>query len=336
MGPDPGGTGEAGTDPRAPGVPSLREEPPRRPGGAGGPGAGALAALAAAALWGGMYVVSKDTFSRVPPITLGALRLGVAAAALAWVLRRQGRLRWPGDPLLVLAGVLLAGTMIVQFVGTDLATASEGALLTTTTPLFIVPLAWAFLRERPRWPTVAGILVGLVGVVLAAGGGVGVRRSLWGPVLLLVSAGGWAGYTIASAPASRREGPLTAVTWASLVAVPVVGLLSLTEASRWEPAALADPPTLAAVAYLGLGASAAAWYLWNHGVANLPAAVAGAFFFVQPAVGGVLAWPVLGERPSARFLAGAVLIMAGVLLALRSAGRGPPSRATPTASRMEG
>jgi drug/metabolite transporter (DMT)-like permease len=73
-------------------------------------------------------------------------------------------------------------------VGTDLATASEGALLTTTTPLFIVPLAWAFLGERPAWPTVLGIAVGMAGVALAVGAGVG--RSVAGPVLLLLSAGG--------------------------------------------------------------------------------------------------------------------------------------------------
>ena len=299
--------------------------PGRDPLPSGSPsGAGALSALSAAALWGGMYVVSKDTFSRVPPVTLGALRLVVAGAALSLLLRRRGRFRWPRDPRLVLAGVLLAGTMVVQFVGTDLATASEGALLTTTTPLFIVPLGWAFLSERPRWPTLAGILIGLAGVILAVRGGLELDATLLGPALLLLSALGWAGYTIASAPVARTEGPLIAVTWASLIALPLVGLLSLTEAGRWNAEALTEPTTVAAIAYLGLGASAAAWYLWNRGVAELPAAVAGAFFFLQPAVGGLLAWPILGERPTGRFIAGAVLIMAGVLVALRFA----PTRVT--------
>ena len=286
--------------------------PPAHPGGGA-----AAAALGAAALWGGMYVVSKDTFSEVPPITLGAVRLAVAVPVLVVLLRVRGGLRPPRDPLLVVAGVLLAATMATQFLGTDLATASQGALLTTTTPLFLVPLGWAFLRERPTAWTVGGIALGLAGVVLAAGGGLGPRGSPWGPGLLLLSAAGWAGYTVASAPASRRQGPLTAVTWATLVALPVLAVLSLTEMGRWRAAPFTDAATLGAIAYLGVAASAAAWYLWNRGVAGLPAAVAGAFFFVQPVVGGLLARVMLGERLGLRFAAGGVLILAGVLVALR-------------------
>jgi drug/metabolite transporter (DMT)-like permease len=279
-------------------------------------GDAALSALGAAALWGGMYVVSKDTFSRIPPITLGALRLIVAGATLALVLGARGRLRWPADPRVVVAGILLAATLVLQFVGTDLATASEGALLTTTTPLFIVPLAWALLGERPGWPTVLGIAVGMVGVALAVGTGLGLRRSPVGPALLLLSAVGWASYTIASAPVARRQGPLVAVTWGTLVALPVVAALSLLEAGRWTAGVFTEPGTLAAIAYLGLAASAGAWYLWNRGVAGLPAAVTGAFFFVQPVVGGLLARAVLGERLGPGFAVGGALILAGVMLAM--------------------
>jgi drug/metabolite transporter (DMT)-like permease len=264
-----------------------------------------------------MYVVSKDTFSSIPPVTLGALRLLVAGPALALVLRRRGPLRWPGDRRLLLAGLLLAGTLVTQFVGTHLATASEGALLTTTTPLFIVPLAWLFLGERPGVMTVVGIVIGMAGVALAVGGGLSFPS--WGPILLLVSAGGFAGYTIASAPVARRQGPLVAVTWATLLALPVVAGLSIFEAGRWDGSSYTDLRTLGAIAYLGLAASAGAWYLWNRGVAGLPAAVAGAFFFLQPVVGGLLARAVLGERLDWLFVAGGALILVGVVLALRPA-----------------
>src|SRR5207249_7873650 len=43
--------------------------------------------LAAASLWGGMYVVSAATFERIPPVTLGFLRLVVGAAALLILFR---------------------------------------------------------------------------------------------------------------------------------------------------------------------------------------------------------------------------------------------------------
>jgi drug/metabolite transporter (DMT)-like permease len=291
----------------------------------------AASALGAAALWGGMYVVSKDTFDRVPPITLGALRLLVAGAVLSLILAVLGRLRWPGDRRVALAGALLASTLVLQFLGTDLATASEGALLTTTTPLAIVPLAWIFLGERPGWRTVVGIALGMAGVALAVGAGAGFQRSVAGPLLLLGSAVGWASYTIASAPVARREGPLVAVTWGTLAALLPVGLLSVLEMSRWSGRAIIEPSTLAAVAYLGLAASAGAWYLWNRGVAGLPAAVTGAFFFVQPVVGGLLARAFLGERLGIGFVLGGGLILAGVLLALTGSAerQGPAEHLAP-------
>jgi drug/metabolite transporter (DMT)-like permease len=286
----------------------------------------AASALGAAALWGGMYVVSKDTFSSIPPITLGALRLALAAIVLAAALRIGGRLRRPAGAAPLVAGALLAATLVLQFVGTDLATASQGALLTTTTPLFIAPLAWAFLGERPGWRTALGILAGMAGVGLAVGAG-GEGGSPAGAALLLASAAGWAGYTIASTPMARRDGPLVAVTWATVVATPAVALLALFESGRWVGAAYAEPGTLAAVAYLGVAASAGAWYLWNRGVAGLPAAVTGAFFFVQPLVGGVLARAFLGERLGLGFGLGGVLILAGVVLALTETTRTREERA---------
>jgi hypothetical protein len=58
---------------------------------------------------------------------------------------------------------------------------------------------------------------------------------------------------------ARREGPLVAVTWGTLVALPLVGGLSLLEADRWRVEAFVDPATIASIAYLGLAASAGAW-----------------------------------------------------------------------------
>jgi drug/metabolite transporter (DMT)-like permease len=212
----------------------------------------------------------------------------------------------------------IAATLVTQSVGTHLATATEGALYTTTTPLFLIPLAWLVLKERPRLVTLLGIAAGLLGLVLAVEGGAGARRSLWGPALLVASALAWAVYTIATTPSARREGPLHAVTWSTLGAIPALALLSLTEMDRWSLEPFTHPPTLLAVGYLGIAATAAAWVLWGKGLAGLPAAVAGAFFFSQPIVGGLLGWAVLGEEPSLRFVLGGALIAAGVLLTLHA------------------
>src|SRR5579862_3478370 len=121
------------------------------------PLAAGLDPLLASCLWGGMYVVSRASFGQLPPITLGALRVIVGGGTLALVLalstrrrsarahevqpdwRRQDRIR------AFVLGVLVAATIVTQFLGTELASAHDGALLTTVTPVFVVPLAWLLL-----------------------------------------------------------------------------------------------------------------------------------------------------------------------------------------------
>ena len=53
----------------------------------------------AAALWGGMYVVSAETFAAIPPATLGLLRLLLGVGALAtFALLRGESLGWAKAP----------------------------------------------------------------------------------------------------------------------------------------------------------------------------------------------------------------------------------------------
>src|SRR5262249_35763145 len=110
----------------------------------------------------------------------------------------------------LLLGGTLAATIITQFWGTALASAHEGALLTTMTPVFVAPLAWVLLGERPGWRVVGGTTLALVGVVIVVasnvggGGSASSGSSLFGDALLLISALCWALFTVLGAPVVRR------------------------------------------------------------------------------------------------------------------------------------
>src|SRR5260370_40150072 len=81
-----------------------------------------------------------------------------SAGAPVW--RRADQLRALG------CGAVVAACILMQFLGTDLASAHDGALLTTVTPIFIVPLAWALLGERPTMRIAGGMLLALAGGAL--------------------------------------------------------------------------------------------------------------------------------------------------------------------------
>ncbi|MBI4392075.1 MAG: DMT family transporter [candidate division NC10 bacterium] len=283
----------------------------------------ALFPLLAAAIWGGMYVVSKWSFAELPPVTLGFARMtlgGLACWLLVW---RTGRAGYGSEDRgrFIRLGATVCGTIVTQFVGTDLATAAEGALLTTTTPAFVVLLAWLLLREVPTARTSGGTILAFGGVVVVVAGQTGLQElfageTVWGSLLLLAAAAAWALVTVLGKPLVARYGALPAMTYGCLWSLPFFLPVLLWEVSR-RPVPLPSAGGVFAILYLGLASTALAWYLWYKGLEGLPAGVVAVFFFAQPVVGGVLAWLFLGERLGAAFLLGGTVIASGILLAAR-------------------
>lgn len=255
-----------------------------------------------------MYVVSKLAFGDVPPITLGLVRLLVAVPVLLVFLRRLPSWR---DRRMAGLGLVLAATLMLQFWGTDLAGAAAGSVVTLTTPVFVAALAPFLLKETTRPRQWAGIGLAVVGAVVISGGG---RGTLFGDLLLLGAALTWALYTVAGAPLVRRLGALDVTAAASTWAIPfmVPGTLVELAAVRHLHAGFG---TLLAVLYLGVLATAVAWWAWYRGVERLPAATASVFFLAQPLVGVALSALFLATPLSLWFLAGAILVALGMLLA---------------------
>ncbi len=274
-----------------------------------------------------MYVVSAGTFDRVPPLTLGLLRLLVGIAVLFVAFR--GRVGFGQAPLgrVVAAGAIVALTMALQFVGTSLTGGAEGALLTTTTPAFV--LIFGVLLEKQRVGRLAwlGVAIALAGVaVLAARNGgfgvaagtatgpmiAGIPSALLGDLLLVGSAATWALFSSVGRPLVARVGAFRAILQASCVAIVLIAPFSAVELAGRELPPL-EPRTVLAVLYLGVMATAVAWSLWYRGYASAPSTVSAAAFFAQPVVGAALGVAILGEALGSAFLAGAALIGAGVL-----------------------
>ncbi|WP_424014827.1 DMT family transporter [Halorubrum xinjiangense] len=286
----------------------------------------ALAPLTAAALWGGMYVVSKWGFALIPPVTLGFLRVALGAGALWLVVAGRGgpapsREEWPTFAAL---GGWVTLTVATQFVGTELTNASQGSLLTVLTPVFTVALGALVLGERVTPAKAGGMTVAGVGTAVVLAGRYELTSiaagNLLGVALLLVASAAWAGYTVWGLRAVRRHGALRAATYSSLASVPMLGALAVGE--LWylglSPAAL--PLTVesaAAVLYLGLASTAAAWFLWYKGLSYVSAGTVAVFFFAQPVVGAALGAALLGESLGTGFLAGGALMAVGIWIVSR-------------------
>ncbi len=275
-------------------------------------------ALLAVAIWSGWMVVTRLAVTSVLSAEdLAALRFSSAGILLLPIIWRRGfalnRLGWKGLVLVVLCAgvpyVLLASH------GLALARAAEaGVLIPGAIPLFVGILSLAVLRERLGMLTqiglgliVAGVAVLTGPALLAAAGG-----QLFGYGICLFSALVWAVYTIAARRVSLDAIHMTAIiTVASAIWFLPVYLL-LPQQGIWQ----ADAQTLVVqVIYQGPLTGIVALLAYNRSIPLLGAARASAFTALLPLTTLLLAIPLLGEWPSARDTAGAVLAAIGVLLA---------------------
>lgn len=284
-----------------------------------------LGPLGAAALWGGMYVVSKWGFETIPPVTLAFLRVLLGAITLVVLLRATRptrsftRAEWRSFAILA---VWIAVTLLTQFIGTDLTNASQGSLLTVLTPVFTLLLGIALLGESLSGRKIGGIALAALGTILVIAGQYDISTIAVGNVIgivgLLIASFGWAAYTVYGTPLVRRYSPLETATYSTVLATPVMAVAAGVE--LWtlgiSPTSFPlSPGIIGAVLYLGVASTALAWYLWYRGVENLEAGVVAAFFFIQPIVGSILGVFFLGESLGPLFLLGGVVMAGGVYLA---------------------
>ena len=111
---------------------------------------GILCGLGAAAIWGGMYVVSDVVLEVIPPFLLLTTRIGLGIFTL-WVATAHTKIKLTQKQILQITGAGLIGyglSLGLQFVGTQRSTAANGALITSTTPAFVLLFAGWLLGER--------------------------------------------------------------------------------------------------------------------------------------------------------------------------------------------
>jgi drug/metabolite transporter (DMT)-like permease len=277
------------------------------------------AGLGAASIWGGMYVVSKVVLEVIPPFALLTARLTLGILSLAMVIVLRNRVSMTAKQAWSIFGVGFIGygvSLGFQFVGTKLSTASNGALVTSATPAFILLFAPFLLGERITPRGIIALAISSLGVLAV----IDPRSAefspslFWGNLSLLAAALTWALYSVLARKVTR-----TADVIASTAIMLAGGLPTGMTLGAWEIAAQGvgqiTPAIIGGILFLGIVSTAIAMFLWNYAFAELPAAVASLTFFAQPVVGALLGWFFLGEKITPLFIIGGILISVGLVIA---------------------
>jgi drug/metabolite transporter (DMT)-like permease len=140
----------------------------------GGPhrGRGLGLALIAATAWGVSPVLMKPVILDIDPVSVQAVRLPFAALVLwltPWARGTRARLRAhlrDTGPLLLALGALTALSAVTWVAALKYAGVTLTSVLSSTSPLFAIPIGLAVFGERVTWRAVAGTLVCLAGIGL--------------------------------------------------------------------------------------------------------------------------------------------------------------------------
>jgi drug/metabolite transporter (DMT)-like permease len=291
---------------------------------------GTVEVLAAAALWGTSGLFSVGLFrAGVHPLDVALFRPAVAAVALAaWALLRQRGALWPGRDLAVL-WLVGGGVTAVFQLGYQSATDAVGVPATVgmlyLAPLLVMVAGVPLLGERPTRRQVGFGLVAVAGVwaVVAGARGADVVLSPAGIAWGLVTAAGYAGYTLFGRWAAGRWAPLTTVlhsqVGASIVLAVVLPLV-------WGPVRWPrEAGSAALLTAYGILTVAVAVLLFYDALRRIPAARASVTATIEPVVAAVLAAAVLGQTLTGWGWVGLSLVVFGVAGATGLRRRAAPS-----------
>ncbi len=281
---------------------------------------GSLFLTLASSIWGGMYVVVKVLVAVIPPIELVWMRYGIALIALVIigvVTKQNWRIKKQHIGILIAISIIgYVISIITQETGTMLSTAQTGAIITATTPAFMVLFASIILKERLTVKKAVSVSLATIGVITIVGMDDINMSSTLGGVSLIIAALTWAlmSVLIKRLPSDYSQMVITA--YAAFIAFVALTPIVITRLPLLHINELTDPAIWGGLIYLGVISTSLAFILWNRGLQLMNASGGGVFFFFQPVVGTLLGWLVLGETISFTFWIGTFFILLGVLIVI--------------------
>ncbi|HYD38838.1 MAG TPA: DMT family transporter [Allosphingosinicella sp.] len=287
-------------------------------------------------IWSSTWIVIKDQLGTVPPTWSVTYRFIVAAAAMfAWAAASGTDLRIgrSGHAFAALFG-------IPQFcLNFNFVYAAEhhvtSGLVATVFALLMVPnsaLAWLFLKQKASLSFIAGSAIACAGVALLFLQEMRSSPAAAGEVLLGVGLTVLGVLSASAANIMQASRRLAAWPLISLLAWGMVYGVIANAALAWvvagPPAIESRPAYWLGLVYLGLFASALAFPFYFGVMRAVGPGKAAYSSVLVPILAMLLSTLFEGYRWSALAAAGAILALAGLVIALRSRARASGERAT--------
>ena len=280
-------------------------------------------------IWSSTWVAIKIGLEDSPALLGAGIRFGVAGAVLlAFAAARRRSLRTDRGLALVLGLLPFAFTYGLVYWGEQYIPSGLTAVLFGVMPLYTALLGAALLENEPlRVGLLAGVALAICGLALAFAESLQLGRgdrAAFGAVAVVLSP---VGAALGNIALKRRGGALDAIVlngWAMLLGG--AGLLAGSALSEDWGDAVWGARAVGSIAYLAIVGSAVAFVVLTILLREM-SAQAGSFIALMIPFGALGFGALLYDEPiTGRAVAGAALVVAGLLAAQRARRRPPAGR----------
>jgi drug/metabolite transporter (DMT)-like permease len=272
-------------------------------------------------LWSYAFVAGKIGVTHCPPLILLAARFSLAGILIlgATLVRGDWSLSWRDALIFTVIGIANNALYLgLGYTGLQSVSAGLGGLIVSANPVFTAALAALLLGEGMTWRKASGLLLGIIGVTLIVWHRLSVGTdSLHGIMFTLASLASIVAGTILFKLLAPKGSLWIGNGVQNLAAGIVLTPVALTFAD--VHAIDVTPSLIGAFAFLVLGGSILAYWLWFHLLKVCGATAASAYHFLMPPLGMLFAFIVLGEHVEMRDLLGIIPVALGIYLVTRPA-----------------
>ena len=269
-------------------------------------------------LWGATFFFTSVALRELPPLTLVFLRLSIATLILLPVLwlnkvrLPSGISGWQPFAVMALLNNVIPFSLIVM--AQTHIPSGMASVLNATTPVFTVLVAAAFGDERLIFRRVAGVVMGLAGVVVLRGFAFEIDPDQTAGILLCLGATMSFGFSALWATRKLKgKPPLESAAFQLVSASVMMACLATVIDQPWH-LAMPGVTTWSAIVGLATLSTALAYIVFFDIIVRSGASTVMLVTLLVPVSAILLGYFVLGERIASREIVGALIIGSALLV----------------------
>lgn len=278
-----------------------------------------LALIVCNIIWGAASPIFKLALQNIPPFSFAFFRFALATVILLPFVHKDlhhfinAVTNWKQIVGYALTGVTI--NILFFFSALKLTTSITAPIIGSAGPIAIIIFGAIFLHEKTTIKKIIGSIVSLFGVFVLIIEPIldkGLDGSILGNLFLMIATLGAVGQTLYGRNLAHKYPPLPLTFWAFFIGTLTFIPFALPELRSFP---ILDWRGLLGIGFGAIFSSAIAYSLFNWGLSKIEASEAGLFFYIDPIIALLIAYPLLGEKPTPLFILGSVFVFLGIAVA---------------------